>query len=610
MRNVVKTVAFSTFSLMMCAPLAAAGKKSGDYTTLYANEMTTLNYLITSTTSEHMTIANMIDGLVEFNRFGILQPSLAKSWTQSPDGLVYTFKLREGVPWVTSDGKVYGEVVAQDFVDGAKYVLTKSNASKVSDIVTSVVKNAQKYYDGQTTNFADVGVKAKDKYTVEYTLSEPVPYFLSMLTYVCFFPVNGKFLAEAGKRFGTDNKTLLYNGAYRMTTFEPQSYRELVKNDKYLDASSVYINKLKYRYNKETSTLGPELFLRDEISGLADPLPASMVDSWMKDPAKKSKLHPAMLDTYTYFYAFNFNPKFDAQYDPATWKIIVNNKAFRKSIFYALNRKAALSTIEPFHPERLVNTTLTPRNFVSAGGKDYVDMPALKAFSHSDFFNPAKAVVYEKQAIKELSGKVKFPVKIYMPYNVGHADWANRAQIVEQQLENALGKNYIDIIPAPYPATGFLDTTRRRGNYAIQECTWGPDYADPATYTDPFFSGGTYNKPELAVGYADANGKPHYDNLVTAAKAETQNLKTRYELFSKAEAFLIEEAFVVPYAAGGGGYEASKLDSFTNSFAPFGVSIYKFKGRTVLDHPIPSEAYAKLEAAWQKQKNSAVAKSR
>jgi oligopeptide transport system substrate-binding protein len=81
-------------------------------------------------------------------------------------------------------------------------------------------------------------------------------------------------------------------------------------------------------------------------------------------------------------------------------------------------------------------------------------------------------------------------------------------------------------------------------------------------------------------------------------------------LFAKAEAFLIDEAFVVPYAVGGGGYEVSKLDQFTNPFAPFGVSIYKFKGRTILDQPVSSEAYAKQEVAWQKQKNSAVAKNR
>ena len=95
------------------------------------------------------------------------------------------------------------------------------------------------------------------------------------------------------------------------------------------------------------------------------------------------------------------------------------------------------------------------------------------------------------------------------------------------------------------------------------EANWGPDFADPSTYTGPFTEGGTYNKPELAEGY---NGE--YQKLVDAAEAEVAPEK-RYELFAKAEAFLIEEAFVIPYAVGGGGYVASKLNPFESQYSPF-----------------------------------------
>lgn len=592
--------------------LGAAEKKSADYTSLYTNELTTVNYLVSSTINEHMVFANMIDGLTEYDRYGVLRPSLATSWTTSADGLVYTFKLREGARWVTFEGKDYAEVVAQDFVDGAKYVLTKSLASKVADILVSVLKNAPDYYDGKLTDFSQVGVKAKDKYTLEYTLSKPLPYFLSMPTYVCFFPVNGKFLAEMGKRFGTDNKTVLYNGAYLMTTFDPQSSRELVKNEKYWDKGNVFIKRLGYRYNKEATTLGPELFLRGEVAGLEEPLPAGMVDTWMKDPAKRVQIHPALLNTFSYFYALNFYPQFDAQYDPENWKVAVNNKAFRKALFHAMDRKVAMATAEPFHPERRLITTITPRNFVSTGGKDFVDMGDLANFAKTESFNKATALSFKAQALKELAGKATFPVKVVMPFNSSQTDWVNRAQVVEQQLEGLLGKDFIDIIPVSYPATGFLDKTRRPGNYAFQECRWGPDYADPQTYTDPFFSEAktNYNRPEFAAGYTDTNGKPKYDNLVETAKAEVKNLKKRYELFAKAEAFVISEAFVIPYAVGGGGYEASRLEPFTNPFAPFGVSIYKFKGRTVLGKAVANEEYVGLEASWQKERNAAVAKAK
>ncbi|CAM5370384.1 hypothetical protein LSPH24S_08935 [Lysinibacillus sphaericus] len=93
------------------------------------------------------------------------------------------------------------------------------------------------------------------------------------------------------------------------------------------------------------------------------------------------------------------------------------------------------------------------------------------------------------------------------------------------------------------PSTGFLSEVRRPGKFALLEANWGPDYADPSTYTEPFSVDGTYNKPELAEGYKEANGQTVYLNLLEKAKA-TIDTAERYNLFAQAEAFLIEEAFV------------------------------------------------------------------
>ncbi len=595
-------------------PVQAAPRKSADYFEVYANELTTLNYLISGSENEHIMFANMIDNLVEYDQYGILRPALALSWSSSKDGLTWTFKLRPGVKWLTSDGKEYGEVTAQDWVDSAKYILTKANASQTSDVLTGVIKNSDKYFKGGITDFSQVGVKAKDRYTLEYTLEKNVPYFLSMLSYVSFMPVNGKFLAETGTKFGTSNKHILYNGAYLMPEYEPQSSRELVKNGKYWDAGNVHIKRLAYKYNKEAGTLSPELFLRGDISEAI--IQPAVLDSWMKDSAKKMLVHPATPTAYTYFYAFNFNVKFDAQYEPDNWKIVVNSRTFRKSVFHALDPKAAMMTTDPYNPHSRLQTTITPKAFAAAAGKDYTTLGDLGGFAKTNSFNKTLALKFKGQAQKELAGKAKFPVKVLMPYNAGQADWANRAQVVEQQLEAVLGKDYIDVIPVSFPATGFLNATRRAGNYALQECNWGPDYADPETYTDPFVVGGTYNKPELATGYAEANGKPKYENLVNAAKAEVTDMKKRLNLFAKAEGFLIGEAFVIPYAhgvgarSGSGGYVASKLEPFTSPFAPFGVSTLKFKGQVVLDRAMTPEQYAGMAIEWEKERSAALRKAK
>ncbi|MFA5853437.1 MAG: hypothetical protein WC820_12095, partial [Spirochaetales bacterium] len=69
-------------------------------------------------------------------------------------------------------------------------------------------------------------------------------------------------------------------------------------------------------------------------------------------------------------------------------------------------------------------------------------------------------------------------------------------------------------------------------------------------------------------------------------------------------------AFVVPYAIGGGGFEASKLEPFSYPFAPFGMSYLKFKGQTVMQKPLSTEAYNKLKDAWESEREEALKKSK
>jgi oligopeptide transport system substrate-binding protein len=615
MKKLIATVA----AVMVCASVLAgcsttkpttgdpnAGKVEvkQEYSTVYSGEVTTLNYMITASENEFAAAANLVDTLIEHDKYGVVKPSLATDWKVSSDGLTWTFNLRQGVKWVTNEGKEYAEVVAQDFVDSMKYVLTKDNKSSTANIAYGVVKNAEKFYKGEITDFTQVGVKAKDKYVLEYTLESPTPYFLSMLTYVCFFPVNGKFLSETGTKFGTDNKNLLYNGAYILQTFEPQNSRVLVANETYWDKANVFIKKLTYSYNKEAATLSPELFSRKQITDTV--IPTASIDEWMKDPAKKETVRPASTSFYTYFYAFNFDPKFDAQYQPENWKNAVNNLSFRKSLYHAFDRKAAMMTAEPYEPERRISNTITPKNFVDLKGTDYTQLGSLASIATTDTFNTDKAKEFKTKAMSELTGKVTFPVKMPMPYNTGSTDWTNRAQVVEQQMENLLGKDYIDIIPLPYPATGFLNATRRAGNYALMECNWGPDYADPQTYTDPFNPSSTYNWVVKAEGYKEANGKNKYENMVDKAIAERLDMDKRFKAFAEAEAFLLNEAFVIPYSIGGGGFVASYLNPLESAYSPFGVSGYKFKGMKVMEKPMNTENYKKQFETWQKERADAL----
>jgi len=613
-----KMIAFmlSLVMIVSMAVMPGAADEIVAYRTLYSGEITSLNYLTTATANEFALAANVIDTLVEYNKYGEVQPSLALDWEYDPENLTYTFNLRKDATWVKADGSFYANVTAEDFVTAAKYILDAKNASSTANIFYSVIVGAEDYYlgtsipeEGQEAypvkDFETVGVKALNEYTLQYTLIEPVPYFLSMLTYVCFMPVNAQFLAEKGADFGvaTSNENLLYCGAYTLETFKPQEKRVYAKNESNWDAANVFIDRIEQTYNKEASTISPELFSRGQVDDAS--ITSTIASEWLNDPEKADLIRPVRQSGfYTYFWAFNFDPNFDAAYEPENWKIAVNNENFRQSIYYGLDREKSKLVMEPDNPESILFNTVTPPEFVSINGVDYTQMGALANITAlgTDTFNEAKALEFKAAAVAELQAAgATLPIKVLMPYNPSSSSWAEECVVVEQQLEGLLGVDYIDIIVEAGPSTGFLAEVRRSGKYALMKCNWGPDYADPNTYTDPFYDG-TYNWPELATEYLDENGVSEYYKLVDAARAITDDLQARYDAYTVAEAFLIENAMIVPYGYDNGGYTASRLNPFESQFAPFGISNERYKGQTLLDAPMSTDQYWDAYDAWQEER--------
>ncbi|MBR3797241.1 MAG: peptide ABC transporter substrate-binding protein [Clostridia bacterium] len=613
MKKIMAFVLCLAIALSMAIMPAAADNA---YRTLYSGEITSLNYLTTATTNEFALAANVIDTLVEYDKYGQVQPSLAESWEYDHENLTYTFKLRQDATWVKADGTEYAKVTAHDFVTAAKYILDAANASSTANIFYSVIAGAEDYYLGTSTpeegqdpypvmDWETVGVKALDDYTLQYTLVEPCPYFLSMITYVCFMPVNADFLAEKGADFGvaTSNENILYNGAYVLSTFEPQQKRVYSKNVANWDADNVLIETIEQTYNKESTTISPELFKRGEVDDAS--IDSTIANEWLSSEETADLIHPIRQSGfYSYFYAFNFDPQFDAAFEPENWKIVVNNENFRKSIYAGLDRVKAMIVTDPDNPEAIMFNTVTPPEFVSIDGLDYTEMGALAAITDLgvDTFNEEAALAFKAAAVEELKAAgATFPVKILMSYNPNTTGWAEECVVVEQQLEGLLGTDYIDIIVEAGPSSGFLSAVRRAGQYALLKCNWGPDYADPNTYTDPFYDG-SYNWPELATEYNDENGRSEYYNLVDAARAITDDLTARYEAFTVAEAWLIEKAMIIPFGYGNGGYTASRLNPFESQFAPFGISNERYKGQTLLEKPMSTDEYFEAYDKWEEER--------
>lgn len=606
-----KVLSIALCVLMLTACMAGAGMaEEKALNTLYSSEISTLNYLTTSTTKDFAISANVIDTLVEYDRYGNIQPSLAEKWEMSEDGLTWTFHLRRDAVWVNAKGEVQANVTANDFVSAAKYLLDDKNASSTADLFYGVIAGAEDYYkstvpaaEGEAAktpvDFETVGVKALNDYTLQYTLAYPCAYFESMMTYVCFMPVYGPFLEEKGDRFGVadDENSILYCGAYILSEFKPQEVRVLSKNPAYWDKDNVKIDTIRSTFNKEASSIGAEMYKRGEIDSAS--IDVTTAASWLKDPETEKLIRPIRQTSfYSYFYCLNFDANFDEAYEPENWTKAVNNEAFRKSLYHGLDRVKAMLITEPDNPESIIFNTIVPTNYATLDGIDYTLVGDLKPITElgTGTFDAEKALAFKAQAIEELTAAgATFPVKILLKYNPRVSGWDNECLVIEQQLEALLGTDYIDVIVEAGPADGFLSEVRRSGNYALLKCNWGPDYADPQTFTDPFRKGNNYSFIDKS---ADAEALDYYYGLVEAAKAEAFDLTVRYETFAKAEAFLIDHAYVIPFGFGNGGYVASRIDPFTSQFAPYGFTNERYKGSEILSEPMDTDAYFDAYDQW------------
>ena len=599
------------------------------YNMVYFGEATTLNYIQTDIEVDYALCSNLVDNLVDYDKYGNVVPALAESWSVNEDMTVWTFNIRKGVQWVDCEGNPVAEVKADDWVVTAEYVNNAVNEAGNQYIYGTggVVHNAQNYYDyteyllssdggkrktdedGEPIEPVDpvspeeIGVTAKDDYTLVYTLDQPCPFFLSCLSYSAYMPVNREFLNAAGDMFGRSKENILYNGAFRMSEFIPQERRTLVKNDKYWDKDNVHIDRINAKYRKDLTGAGPDAFLSGEIDQVL--ISVDAMETWMADPEAASQVHSMRPDiAYSYFYGFNFKPEFGAKYEPDNWSKAVVNEDFRKSIMYSLDRKALAEVYEPYNPEILLQKTVTPATFVSVGGKDYTELEPFKQIMARDPFDPALAQRHRDRARAALEEEgVTFPVKVLLPYNPSIVNWGQECKTAEEQLESTLGKDYVDVIVERGPDTGFLSAVRRSGKYALLLCNYGADFADPATYAEPFTADNTYGFWDKCKDSEIQKLFAEYAALETKAGRTYDNTEKRYELFAQAEALLIEHAIICPSrVSNGDGYVADRLSQFDGQFAPYGLARSRYKGMVIHEKSMSMEEFNAAYEEWEQER--------
>ena len=641
--------------LSSCGGSAAGGTAatgdSATYTVLYARQPATLNYLICSADPDLYHGTHCVDTLVEYDSRGKIREGLATSWEWDADTLTWTFHLRDE-NWVDYTGAVLGPVTAQDFVDALAYLLNPDYASGTASLVTPYVAGAEDYYnycvwrnnanngtvaedgttytidaagtvtltaaDGSTTtcpavDFSSVGVAAVDEHTLTYTLNYDFPGFLSLLNYAPFEPAYGPMLAELGDQFCTSAETACNCGAFYLAEYTPLESWVMKKNPENYDKDNVYIDTIRYIYNQEALISGPEMVRRGEIDQAT--ISSDILDSWLADDTTKDMVSMDRPETgKSYFYFFNFLPYahqfpnwnttgVDAQYQPDNWAKAVNSTNFRKAFLYAINPAVTLAVTAPEGYENYKLHTITPSSFCAdSKGVDYTECGALAKVT--DHFNEATAKQYRDAAVQELTAAgATFPIKVQYPYNPAVVDWDKQCQVFKQQVEGVLndGFDFVDIIITQGPSDNFLNAVRRAGAYEFMSYYWGADYSDPETEVYPFYQeagdrGTCYAFLRTGVEDGIITGETAdyvmtYMDMVEKAKAITADLDARYAAFAEAEAYLIENALVIPLSLPVPPYIATRLNLWEGQYAPTGFSSNRLKGIHILDHYVSMDEY-------------------
>lgn len=637
-----KWLALAGVALLSVGALAACSSKSSTsgttYGYIYNSDPETLDYITSNTGPTKTAVTNGVDGLMEADKYGNLVPSVAEDWSVSQDGLTYTYKIRKGVKWYTSDGEEYADVTAKDFVTGLKHA-ADSKAGALY-LVQDSIAGLSDYLSGANKDFSNVGVKAIDDHTLQYTLKKPEPYWNSKTTYGLLFPVNEDFLKNKGKDFGksTDPTSILYNGPFLLKSLTAKSSIELTKNENYWDKKNVHFDAIKLSYYDGSDQEAQERSFSDGALSIARVFPMSSnyasVEKKYKDniyytaPGASTAAIGVNIDRKSYKFSAK---KSDAE-KTSTKKALLN-KDFRQSINFAIDRTAYQSQVNGKDGAALALRNLfVPSDFVSAGDKTFGDLVTEKMSTYGDewsgvnfadgqdgLYNAEKAKTEFAKAKEALQGEgVQFPIHLDLPVDQAAKPTVARAQSLKQSVEKTLGKENVVVDVHQMSQDDLLNSTLYAANAAAEDwdinisVAWAPDYEDPSTFLDIFKTTASENT-KTYMGFDDPNnaaaaqvGLKDFDALVDNAAKETSDLNVRYERYAEAQAWLEDSSLFMPLMVNKGAAPmVARLTPFSGAYSqvgPKGSDRY-FKYLEPQKDVVTKKNYDKARESWLKEKS-------
>ena len=625
--------------LAACSGSGSSAKGEKTFSYVYETDPDSLNYLTTGKAAVANITSNVVDGLMENDRYGNFVPSMAEDWSVSQDGLTYTYTIRKDAKWYTSEGEEYAAVKAQDFVTGLKYAA--DNKSEALYLVQDSIKGLDAYVKGEVKDFSEVGIKAIDDQTVQYTLNKPESFWNSKTTMGILAPVNEEFLTSKGSDFAkaTDPSSILYNGPFLLKSLVAKSSVEFEKNPNYWDKDNVHIDKVKLSFwdGQDNNKLA-ETF-KDGGFSMARLFPTSASYPELEKEFKDNIVYTPQ-DSSTYLIGTNidrqsykYTSKTTDEQKTSTKKALLN-KDFRQALAFGFDRTAYASQVNgESGATKLLRNLFVPPTFVQADGKNFGDLVKEKLVTYGDewkdvnlddaqdgLYNPEKAKAEFAKAKTALQAEgVQFPIHLDMPVDQTSTTKVQRVQSLKQSLEATLGADNVVVDVQQLQKDEVLNVTYFAESAAGEDWDlsdnvgWSPDYIDPSTYLDIIkpsvgentktylgFDSGTNNAAAKQVGLED------YEKMVVEADNEVTDVSKRYDKYAAAQAWLTDSALIIPTTSQTGRPMLSKMVPYTLPFAYSGnkgmseALLYKYL--ELQDKPVTAEEYQKAQDKWKKEK--------
>lgn len=608
-------------------------------------DITTLDYVYNNKSSNGDYVNNFVEGLLTQDNHGKLVPGMASEWSCNDDASEWYFTIRDDAVWSTSAGEEYDAVTAEDFVTGLKHAV--DSKSETLGLVADLIVGLREYSNG-TGKWEDVGIKA-DGNQLTYTLTGPCGYFDGMTTYTILWPINAEFLESKGSDFGAvEPDSILYNGCYILSSLVPAQEVRFDANPNYYDAKNVFVKHVVVTYSDgKDPAQNFNMFVNGEVTS------TTVNQSLPEVVAKAAELYPdnqykSMTTATSYWGAFNWDRQLYALYnDPsvsttsktdaqkADAKAAILNADFRRAVYAAYSAHAVEAiTLGEEHADGVIRNTLVPYTFaMTTDGRSYgsiVEKYAAELVAdyegidlndgHDAWYNPELAKTFAERAKEELGDSVsEWPIHIDVPVYAASENQKNMQLAMKKSIEDAIGDyvvidlQFLEGNSSVYYSSFYnMPTGEENSIDLVFGAGWGPDYGDPLTYLHCFdvhdgdmlnYSGiniESQGQSEEQKAVLETLGLMEVQEIVDQATAATGD--ERIELFAKAEAMLLTNGILRPYATSGANISISKVKPFTVGYGLYGQAAYNqvpyFKYMQLLDEPVTAAEYEAAKEAW------------